>query len=180
ITLRPGRIRPSRSAASIIAKPIRSLTLPAGFWLSSFATSSGLQPFDTRLSRTSGVLPMSSVASRAIFIPSSTRSRSITRPRGLSVARPAARADELLDEHARIASGRENEAEPQHAVGVVELGAVGACPDRAARPAQAHAGREPQRREVDAAGGEHLALARRDGAARLGHVRAEDRAGRAD
>ena len=37
-TLFPGWIAPSRSAASIMARPIRSFTLFAGFWPSSFAT----------------------------------------------------------------------------------------------------------------------------------------------
>src|SRR5204863_5839950 len=57
MVVRPGSIRPSRSAASIIATPIRSLTLPAGFWDSSLAISSAGQPGATRVSRTSGVSP---------------------------------------------------------------------------------------------------------------------------
>ena len=40
IVVRPGSIRPSRSAASIIATPIRSLTLPPGLNASSLANSS--------------------------------------------------------------------------------------------------------------------------------------------
>ena len=40
IVVRPGSIRPSASAASIIATPIRSLTLPPGLNASSFANSS--------------------------------------------------------------------------------------------------------------------------------------------
>ena len=42
ITVLPGAIMPSRSAASIIARPMRSLTLASGFWLSSFATTCGV------------------------------------------------------------------------------------------------------------------------------------------
>ena len=34
-----GWIFPSRSAASIIARPMRSFTLPSGLWLSSFAAT---------------------------------------------------------------------------------------------------------------------------------------------
>src|SRR5713226_8229139 len=48
--------------------PMRSLTLARGFWLSSFATTSATAPFVTRFSRTSGVRPISSVTSFAIFI----------------------------------------------------------------------------------------------------------------
>src|SRR5687768_7900860 len=55
--LRPGSIRPSASAASIIATPIRSLTLPAGLCDSSFPISSAPQSGATRVSRTIGVLP---------------------------------------------------------------------------------------------------------------------------
>ena len=47
---------------------MRSFTLLAGFWLSSFATIARLDARrSTRLSRTSGVRPISSVALRAIF-----------------------------------------------------------------------------------------------------------------
>src|SRR5215213_2350002 len=55
--LRPGSIRPSASAASIIATPIRSLTLPPGLCDSSLAISSAPQSGATRVSRTIGVLP---------------------------------------------------------------------------------------------------------------------------
>ena len=40
IVVRPGSIRPSRSAASIIATPIRSLTEPPGLSISSLAKTS--------------------------------------------------------------------------------------------------------------------------------------------
>jgi len=60
------RIFPSRSAASIIATPIRSLTLPAGLRDSSFAATVAFAPSMTRLRRTSGVLPMVFVMSAAM------------------------------------------------------------------------------------------------------------------
>ena len=44
ITERPGSIRPSSSAASIIATPIRSLTEPPGLKYSSFAQTSAAGP----------------------------------------------------------------------------------------------------------------------------------------
>ena len=40
IVVRPGSMRPSRSAASIIATPMRSLTLPPGLNASSLPNSS--------------------------------------------------------------------------------------------------------------------------------------------
>ena len=58
--LRPGSIRPSASAASIIATPILSLTLPAGLYASSFAISSAPQSGATRVSLTIGVFPIRS------------------------------------------------------------------------------------------------------------------------
>src|SRR5436309_3224339 len=57
IVVRPGSIRPSASAASIIATPILSLTLPAGLYASSLPISSAPQSGATRVKRTSGVLP---------------------------------------------------------------------------------------------------------------------------
>ena len=59
-------IRPSRSAASIIATPIRSFTDEHGLKLSSFAATFARAPSMIRLSRTSGVLPMSFVMSSAM------------------------------------------------------------------------------------------------------------------
>src|SRR5688500_3991828 len=53
----PGRSFPSRSAASIIAIPIRSLFEPPGFRYSSFASSVGATSRAIRSSRTIGVLP---------------------------------------------------------------------------------------------------------------------------
>ncbi len=66
IVVLPGWIRPSRSAATIIARPMRSFTLSAGFWLSSLATIWAFTPAVTLLSRTSGVRPISSVTSFAM------------------------------------------------------------------------------------------------------------------
>ena len=63
-----GRISPACSAASIMATPMRSLTLPAGLKLSSFATTSAPAPSVIRRSRTSGVFPISWVMSSATFM----------------------------------------------------------------------------------------------------------------
>src|SRR5262245_26052406 len=63
----PGLIFPARSAASIIARPMRSFTLLAGFCASSFATTRAFAPAVTLLSCTSGVFPISRVTSLAIF-----------------------------------------------------------------------------------------------------------------
>ncbi len=59
----PGPIRPSRSAASIMARPIRSLTEARGLKNSSLPTTSAAPPNSlvSRGSRTSGVAPMVSV-----------------------------------------------------------------------------------------------------------------------
>ena len=57
IVVRPGSILPSRSAASIIATPIRSLTLPPGLNTSSLANSSTSCPRVIRSSTTTGVRP---------------------------------------------------------------------------------------------------------------------------
>src|ERR1700722_6746100 len=64
IVVRPGSIRPSRSAASIIATPMRSLTLPPGLAASSLPYSSTCGA--SRLSRTSRVSPTHCVMSAAI------------------------------------------------------------------------------------------------------------------
>src|SRR5438093_800285 len=56
----PGRSFPSRSASSIIARPMRSLTEPPGLRNSSFARISGRTSRPTRSSRTIGVSPTSS------------------------------------------------------------------------------------------------------------------------
>jgi hypothetical protein len=64
----PGLIFPSRSAASIIRIPIRSLTEPPGLALSSFASTVPRVPSTTRLSLTIGVLPIMSVTALKYFI----------------------------------------------------------------------------------------------------------------
>ena len=70
-TVLPGVILPRLSASSIMAKPMRSFTLDAGFWLSSLATTVAGNPAATRFNRTRGVRPINSVtfaAMRAIMI----------------------------------------------------------------------------------------------------------------
>src|SRR5919197_4579285 len=56
----PGLSRPARSAASIMGRPMRSLTLPPGFSISNLARTVGRTPWVTRRRRTSGVWPMAS------------------------------------------------------------------------------------------------------------------------
>jgi hypothetical protein len=56
----PGLIRPSRSAASSMAKQIRSLTEPPGLSCSHLANTRALPGLSAHGTRTSGVLPMSS------------------------------------------------------------------------------------------------------------------------
>jgi hypothetical protein len=56
----PGLSRPSRSAASIIESPMRSLTEPPGFRYSSLARSSPGTSRESFSSRTIGVCPTSS------------------------------------------------------------------------------------------------------------------------
>src|SRR5437868_5493219 len=56
----PGLISPAFSAASSIAIPMRSFTLPPGFRYSSLASSTGRNPRARRFSRTKGVLPITS------------------------------------------------------------------------------------------------------------------------
>jgi hypothetical protein len=60
----PGRSRPSRSAVSIIRRAIRSFTEPPGFRYSILARTSRVAavPFVTDLSRSRGVLPITSVS----------------------------------------------------------------------------------------------------------------------
>ena len=63
IVVRPGSMLPSASAASIIATPMRSLTLPPGLNASSLANSStsfsAAGPSSNRGTPTSGVSPTS-------------------------------------------------------------------------------------------------------------------------
>ncbi|CNI00798.1 Uncharacterised protein [Mycobacterium tuberculosis] len=67
-----GLIRPAFSAASIIATPMRSFTLPAGLKDSSLATTSATAPSVTLRSRTNGVFPISCVMFSAMLISSPT------------------------------------------------------------------------------------------------------------
>ena len=54
----PGRMAPRSSASSIIARATRSLTEPVGLWDSSLAQMRTPGLGDSRLSSTSGVLPI--------------------------------------------------------------------------------------------------------------------------
>src|SRR5262245_35860436 len=63
ISVTPGLILPSRSAASIIAFAMRSLTLHSGFMFSSLARTVATHPSVTFRSCTSGVFPMHCVMS---------------------------------------------------------------------------------------------------------------------
>src|SRR5438552_17637663 len=56
----PGFSAPARSAASTILRPMRSLTLPPGFSVSSLARTVGRTPWVTLWRRTSGVFPTAS------------------------------------------------------------------------------------------------------------------------
>ena len=68
MVVRPGVMRPSRSAASIMLTPIRSFTEPQGLKNSSLAaTSASIFPV-TRLSLTRGVFPVNSVMFPAILM----------------------------------------------------------------------------------------------------------------
>ena len=67
-TVLPGWILPARSASLIMLTPMRSFTLLQGFMLSSLATTVAPAPAVTLFRRTSGVWPMSSVTSLAIFM----------------------------------------------------------------------------------------------------------------
>src|SRR5262249_48859221 len=182
ITEPPGSIRPSRSAASIIARPIRSFTLFAGFMLSSFATIRGRTPATTRLSCTRGVRPISSVALRAIFTELSCEPRA-----HLGSAYPAARrpacvldgTEQLLDHHGRVASRRQLEAH-QHVLAVaLDRERLRAHAQRAARAARAHTG-QAQRVGIEPMRRHHGALAQRYGTAGPRHAWAKHGPGRAN
>ncbi len=73
IVVLPGAMRPSRSAASIIARPMRSLTLPPGLNDSSLPSTSAPLSSEIRLRRTRGVRPISSVMLPALFMRSPCR-----------------------------------------------------------------------------------------------------------
>src|SRR5262245_12621594 len=158
----PGSIRPSRSAASIIARPIRSFTLFAGFALSSLATMRGRTPAGMRLSCTRGVRPTSSVALRAIL--TDLLNLAPTAPAVSSAypfARPACifdRAEQLLDQHRGVASGRQFAAQHHRVAVRVDREIARAHADRPARAARAHAG-QAQRIRVEPVRRHHRALA---------------------
>src|SRR5580658_7448385 len=80
--------------------PMRSFTLPTGFWLSSLATTSATQPSVTLLSRTRGVWPISSVTSFAILMSVVLQSDRAPSDRAHTIARELARGFQAL-----IASG---------------------------------------------------------------------------
>ena len=61
MTLSPGVMSPSASAASIIARPMRSFTLPAGLADSSLPRMVAPVPSEIRDRRTRGVPPTRSV-----------------------------------------------------------------------------------------------------------------------
>src|SRR3954471_12887012 len=109
IVVRPGSMIPSASAASIIATPIRSLTLPAGLYASSLPISSAPQSGARRVRRTIGVPP--------------TRS---ARFDGMLVAVRGFATDQRVSAARRLRGVREHEpagAEPARR----ELPGVGAC-----------------------------------------------------
>src|SRR5919106_2083617 len=95
----PARRWPARSAASIIRRPIRSLTLPPGFSISSLARIVGRTPEATRPRRTIGVLPTES------------RKVSSTIPAPFAVPAPILR---------QPGPGRKGSAEPEDAAGLAE------------------------------------------------------------
>ena len=66
ITVLPGSMLPWFSASRIIARPMRSLTLPPGFMNSHFATRVPVISEAIRLSRTNGVPAIKAVTSGAI------------------------------------------------------------------------------------------------------------------
>src|SRR6266567_2669188 len=83
----PGFSTPRRSASSIMRSPIRSLTLPPGLSVSTFARMVGRSPAVMRWSRTSGVCP---TASR--MLPRTCTAPHCMRRIGLSSAEGGSRA----------------------------------------------------------------------------------------
>ena len=73
-TVPPGRSRPSRSAAAIIASAMRSFMLPVGFSHSSFTKTRAQPAGTTRRSSTIGVLPIASRTLLDEFIGGPSRS----------------------------------------------------------------------------------------------------------
>ena len=71
MVVRPGAMAPACSAASIMARPMRSLTLPPGLKDSSLPTMVAPLRSESARRRTSGVPPISLVMSSAMFTRSS-------------------------------------------------------------------------------------------------------------
>ena len=112
--------------------------------------SRGLHARATRLSRTSGVRPISSVASRAIFtgfswIPCGWPGRGQHTP--LPCGRDAIvhGAEQLLDEHRRVAARRQLEAQRAASPSASSRAASGRTRSARRAPRSAHARRQPQR-----------------------------------
>src|SRR4029450_4605440 len=89
----PGRRRPSRSAAKVIRRPIRSFTLPPGFSISSLARTTGRIPRVTARRRTSGVCPTASRKESSTCTPPPGVSADGPRPYRLRFAHPRRWAD---------------------------------------------------------------------------------------
>src|SRR5262245_12971465 len=156
---------------------MRSFTLAAGFWLSSFARTCGRTPAATRFRRTSGVRPISSQTLFATFMGGLlVRGRSILARRIGVIREPA---EQGLEQHGRIAPGRERRADEQVLGRGLELETLGPDAQRPAPAAQPDAARRPPVGR-DAVRAERVPLARRRVAERLEDARAEDRPGRAD
>src|SRR5215211_7894301 len=116
-------MRPSASAASIIATPIRSLTLPAGLYASSFPISSASQSGATRVSLTIGVLPTRSARLSGIaFVGGETliRRRGYRAGAALSRAALLAERDEgHADDRRLVRLGAHAERDPAAAHGAL-------------------------------------------------------------
>src|SRR6476646_2945633 len=106
ITERPRSIRPSLSAASIIATPIRSLTEPPGLKYSSFAQTWPGRPAPSRSSSTLGVLPTTADASPPILIGPSLGRAGPTRSSGRAAEEEVIEARVLDVAHPRHADLR--------------------------------------------------------------------------
>src|SRR3954462_9143369 len=103
IVVRPGSMRPSASAAAVIATPILSFTLPAGLYASSLPISSAPQSGATRVRRTIGVPPTRSARLEGI----ATGDRALpTRERVSAPPEAAPAASELVAELQRPVEGR--------------------------------------------------------------------------
>src|SRR6266567_4339854 len=103
----PGFSRPSRSAASIMRMPMRSLTLPPGLSISSLARIVGLTPRVTLCSRTRGVLPMASRNDSMTCIPhGSSFATGPYSPRWQTAGTGGREVSEIMDEETERARAR--------------------------------------------------------------------------